>query len=138
MNLDWLDELFARHDRRQVEDLIATFLLSTGYDPRSTPPVLLGVIDAFAARAGVEAGEDRPTSQAKLQAYLKAHPLESDLRIAFEQGVRESLANHDTGALTGAFARFAAEDLKRRAPPKERPPGTRPGFLALLAHDDVE
>lgn len=138
MNLAWLLELFARHDRRQVEDLIATFLLTIGFDPKSTPPVLRGVIDAFAARAGVEAGEDRATSEAKIQAYLEAHPLEPKLRIAFEQGVRESLASNDTGALTGAFARFAAEDPAKRAPTKERPEGTRPGYLALLAHDDVE
>lgn len=138
MDFDWLVPLFERHDRIAVEDLIATFLLTTGFQPRGTPPILLGIVDAFAKRAGVLPGEARADSEQKIRAYLEAHPLEADLRIGFEQGVRGALAGKGSGALVEAFARFADRDLGKRAFDGKRPEGTRPGYLALLAHDDVD
>ena len=122
----------------EVEDLIATFLLTVGCDPRATPPILFEIVDRFARRAGVEPGEPRTVSEKKIRRHLELKPLNSELRIGFEQGVRESIAAEDTGALTQAFARFASKDLGKRAPDGSRPEGTRPGYLALLSHEDVE
>ena len=138
MDLSWLTALFQQYDRREVEDLIATFFISVGFHPKTTPPVILGIIEAYAERAGVEQGEDRAASQQKIRAHLEAHPLNPELKLAFEHRLRATFALDDTGALEGAFARFADEHLPKRAPAKERPKGTRPGYLALLAHDDVD
>jgi hypothetical protein len=138
VELTWLIDLFRRFSRPEVEDLVATYLLTVGFNPKSTPPVLLGAIDALAQRAGVEAGEERATSQKKIQQYLADHPLQQELKLAFEQKLRESYAGKETGALEQAFARFAAEDLAKRAPDRKRVEGTRPGYLALLAHEDVD
>ena len=138
MDLSWLSDLFRKHERRAVEDLIATYFVSIGFDPRTTPPAILGVIEAFAERAGVERGEDRAVSREKIRRYLETNPLHPELKLSFEQRLRESMNEHDTGALENAFARFADEHLPKRAPAKERPKGTRPGYLALLAHEDVD
>jgi len=125
-------------DRVEIEDLFATFFLSIGFDPKTIAPVFLGMIESFAARAGIEKGEDREVSQAKIRRYLDQHPLNPELKLRFELVMREGFASHDTGSLERAFARFADEELAKCAPSRERPKGTRPGYLALLAHDDVE
>jgi hypothetical protein len=146
VDLDWLDDLFAEKDeagdllytRLELEDLIATYLLTVGYDSRTTSPVLLGVIEAFASRAGVEAGEERSASEQKIRSYLERTPLHPKLKVSFQQHLRESFARNDTGALENAFARFAQRDLPKHAPDRKRTEGTRPGYLALLAHRDID
>ncbi len=146
MDLSWLSELFEQRDptgeprysHREIEDLIATILLTIGFDPRTTPPVLLGIIEAFAERAGVTPGEAREASQEKIESYLRQSPLRPELTVAFQQHLRESFARKDTGALEQAFARFAATDLSKRAPDRKRTEGSVPGYLAMLAHRDID
>jgi hypothetical protein len=133
----WLSELFERYSREEIEDLVGAYLLTVGFDSK-TPPVLIGAIEALAQRAGVEAGEAREVSQQKLRKYLEEHPLNPELKLHFELGIRESTARKDTGALEKAFARFANQDLAKRARDGKRVEGTRPGYLALLAHEDVD
>ena len=146
MDLRWLIDLFQARDetgeflysRLQIEDFIATVLLSIGFDPKTTPPVLIAIIEAFALRAGVEQGEDRAVSEEKIKNYLQTNPLHPALSLAFQQQLRQSFARNDTGALERAFARFADEDLSKRAPDRKRTEGTRPAYLALLAHEDID